>query len=82
MDSMIRRLYSDMFREEGNKDKISLGTMEEIKDLLGELEQLMGDQEYKRCSDMVFLLASAAEENGFVRGFNYAFRLFTECMHQ
>lgn len=52
---------------------------EEILILLKEEEASLGRQEYERYRDKAFLVASAAEENGFERGFKYAFRLFVEC---
>lgn len=78
---MIRRLYCDMMQEEGNKDRMSQGTLDEIKSLLENLKKSVEDQEYIEYRDLIFMTASAAEENGFVEGFKYAFRLFSECIH-
>lgn len=82
MHSMIRRLYCDMMQEEGNKDRMSQGTIDEIKGLLENLKKSVENQEYMECRDTVFLAASAAEENGFVQGFKYAFQLFAECIYK
>lgn len=82
MDKMIRKLYNDMLREQEGADKISRGTEEEIRNLLRGEEKEMGKEEYDKCRDFACYIASAAEENGFVMGFKYAFRLFAECMQE
>lgn len=81
-DEIIRRLYRDSFSEKGCKDKISWKTQEEIELILEDKQRQMGEEEYACYRDDIFLAASAAEENGFVDGFKYAFRLFSECIHK
>lgn len=61
-----------MLKEKGCGDKISRKTLDEA----AELGEHMEDR------DMILLAASAAEENGFVEGFKYAFHLFAECMRE
>lgn len=80
MDKIISKLYRNSLLEEGYTDKISKKTQEEIRALLADKEGTMEEQEYERYKDEIFLAASAAEENGFVNGFKYAFRLFSECV--
>lgn len=78
-NQMLRKLYRDMLKEENNADKISRETKQAVEALLldtGGGEERQGHEEYR---DGFFLAASAAEENGFVKGFKYAFRLFSEC---
>lgn len=82
MDKMIREMYRNMLREQEGTDKISKGTEEEIRNLLSSEGEGRGQEEYARCRDFAFYIASAAEENGFVQGFRYAFRLFAECMQE
>ena len=82
MDKIIRELYSNMLRETGSKDKISRKTKEEIKNLLSTEEKEMVQEEYEKYKDFAFYIACAAEENGFVSGFKYAFQLFAECMQE
>ena len=79
-DKMIREMYRNMLREQEGTDKISKGTEQEIKNLLSSEGESGGQEGYARCRDCAFYIASAAEENGFVQGFRYAFRLFAECM--
>lgn len=81
-DEIIRRLYRDSLSEKGCKDKISWKTQEEIESILEDKQGQMGEEEYACYRDDIFLAASAAEENGFVDGFKYAFRLFSECIHR
>lgn len=80
-DEIIRRSYRDSLSEKGCKDRISWKTQEEIGLMLKDKEGQMGENEYACYRDDVFLAASAAEENGFVDGFKYAFFLFSECIH-
>lgn len=77
-NKIIRKLYHDMLKEESN-NKISGETKKEIEALLLDITDGRESQEYEKYRDEFLLAASAAEENGFVRGFKYAFRLFTEC---
>ena len=81
-DKMIREMYRNMLREQEGTDKISKGTEQEIKNLLSSGGESGGQEGYARCRDCAFYIASAAEENGFVQGFRYAFRLFAECMQE
>ena len=82
MDKIIRELYRNMLREQEGADKITRGTEEEIRNLLSGEEKGVGQEEYDKCRDFAFYIASAAEENGFIQGFRYAFRLFAECMQE
>lgn len=82
MDKMIRELYGSMLQENGDKERISRETKEEVVNLLSGEEKEMGKEEYAKYKDFAFYIACAAEENGFVKGFKYAFRLFAECMRE
>lgn len=81
MDEMIRRLHKELLLESGCADKMSKKTREDVCALLEDSTGQAGGQDYGYHQDDVFLVASAAEENGFVDGFRYAFRLFSECIH-
>lgn len=81
MDEMIRRLHRDMLSERGCAHRMSRKTREEVCALLKDSKAQMDGQDHGYHPEEVFLVASAAEENGFVDGFKYAFRLFSECMH-
>lgn len=78
-NNIIRKLYHDMLKEGTDTDKISGETKKEIEALLLDITDGKESQEYEKYRDEFLLAASAAEENGFVKGFKYAFRLFTEC---
>lgn len=79
MDERIRSLYIKMIQEKRGTGKISRKTQEEINGLLEQWEQ-EDSQRKEEFPDIVFLAACAAEENGFVMGVKYAFRLFVECI--
>ena len=46
-----------------------------LKDEIGEIEE----GEFKKIRDIAFMIGGAGEENGFVKGFKYAYQLFSEC---
>lgn len=77
--NIIRQLYQNVLKEESNKDKISEETKTEVEVLLKETGSTENDLDYEKRRDDLLLLAAAAEENGFVKGFSYAFHLFAEC---
>ena len=79
MEQMIRKLYLSMRREENQKDVISKDFQEEIVAMLRtEIEQ-KNESEFERVRDIAFMIGAAGEENGFIKGFKYAYRLFMEC---
>lgn len=68
-----------MRREENQEDTISKEFQEEIIEMLkAEIEQ-KNESETERIRDVAFMIGAAGEENGFVKGFKYAYRLFLEC---
>lgn len=81
MNDRIRSLYVRTVQEENQGEKISKKTMEEVNELLKERER-EGNRNEEELADKVLLAACAAEENGFVMGIRYAFRLFAECMQE
>lgn len=76
--NIIRQLCQNA-RKEAGEDKISKETKTEVEALLKETGNTENGQDYEKRRDELCLLAAAAEENGFVKGFSYAFRLFAEC---
>ena len=74
-DQIIRQLYHCMLLEEGETDKICSGTREAVGQILKDLDC----RDNEKIRDGLFMAASAAEENGFVKGFISAFQLFAEC---
>lgn len=74
-DKTIRQLYHCILHDDGKTEKISSGTKEAVDQILKELDC----QDNEKLHDAFFLAASAAEENGFVKGFKMAFQLFAEC---
>lgn len=82
MDEIIRKLHRDLLLEKGCKERMSKKTQEEVCSLLREKEGQMKEQDYRYYQEEVFLAVSVSEENGFVDGFRYAFRLFSECIRE
>lgn len=80
MEEKIRSLYTKMIREENTTEKIDKDMQEEIIGLLQDEVLQMNGESYSKLRDNAFLIASLAEENGFVKGFKYAFWLFVECI--
>ena len=76
---IIRQLYHAALKQDADTGKVTQKTKADIEELLAELKTEAGSQEPVIHTDEVFLAAAAAEENGFVKGFLYAFQLFTEC---
>lgn len=74
-DQTIRQLYHCILHDDGETDKISSGTKEAVEQILKELDC----QDNEKFRDNFYLAASAAEENGFVKGFKIAFQFFAEC---
>lgn len=75
---MIRELYSKIACGNYGKDRISREIKEEIANLLKEREEKTDSCTYDKCQEDLYLIAAAAEESGFVKGFQFAFRLFAE----
>lgn len=74
-DQTIRQLYHCILHDDGEIDKISRETREAVNQILKDNECV----DNEKIHDAFYLAASAAEENGFVKGFISAFRLFSEC---
>ena len=80
---MIRELYQRMIVcKEYNGDKISREIKDEVEVLLKSREGEMDSQEYRNYQDELYMIACAAEESGFVKGFQFAFRLFAEIIRE
>lgn len=82
MDKMIRELYNNMLWKTEREGRIGKELEEEIEGLLEDVEKKLGQKEYWEYKDNALYIACAAEEEGFVKGFKYAFRLFAECMRE
>ena len=82
MDKMIRELYNEMLRKTERKGRLGRELEEEAAGLLEDVEKRLGRQEYEEYKDNPLYIACAAEEEGFVKGFKYAFRLFAECVRE
>lgn len=82
MDKMIRELYNDMLRKTDREGRLGKELEEEIEGLLEGVEKKLGQKEYWEYKDNALYIACAAEEEGFVKGFKYASRLFAECLQE
>ena len=79
---MIRELYYRMACGENGEGRISRETEEAAERLLEFLEKKTDSRDHGRYRDEIYLAVSAAEENGFVRGFRSAFRLFADIIRE
>ena len=79
MEQMIRKLYLSMRREEKKKDVISKDFQEEIVAMLRTEIGQKNETEFEKIRDIAFMIGAAGEENGFIKGFKYAYHLFMEC---
>lgn len=79
MEQMIRKLYLSMRREENQKDVISKDFQEEIVAMLRTEIGKKNETEFEKIRDIAFMIGAAGEENGFIKGFKYAYHLFIEC---
>lgn len=71
-----------MVHERNASEKIDKNIQEEILNLFKDEEKQMDEPDYEKFCDNVFMAASIAEENGFVKGFQYAFWLCSECIRE
>lgn len=79
MEELIRKIYAQELRERKPEDKVDIVIREEIKKILKKQDDITPEQ-YERYMDKAFSFAEIGEEEGFIRGFQYAFKLFVECM--
>lgn len=77
---LIRNLYMNIIEQTDGMDEIQLEMKEELLELIEEDQKQMDDEEFRKYRDKVFRIAALGEEQGFVRGFRFAFQLFIECM--
>ncbi len=78
MDKRIRELYNAMAQTKNGMDEVSKEIYEKIMELTRSEKKAMDWKEYEQYRDKLFLIASIAEEGGFVRGFRYASELMAE----
>lgn len=82
MEQMIRKLYLYMRKEENHETVISREFQEEIVGMLKSEIEEETEMEFEKIRDLAFMIGVAGEENGFVKGFKYAYHLFTECVQK
>lgn len=82
---MIKKIYANLLKEKVERHWDSRDDLELQKNILKVLENVgknekgLNDEEIQ---DIAFLVAEMAEENGFVKGFKFAFYLFAECIKE
>ncbi|HIZ80905.1 MAG TPA: hypothetical protein H9722_02270 [Candidatus Mediterraneibacter pullistercoris] len=81
MDRRIRELYNCMEQKIHGTDIISKEIYEKIMELTQEEKNTMDWRTYEKYRDKLFLVASIAEEGGFVKGFRCASALMAEALH-
>lgn len=79
---MIRELYKNTAKDISRTKEISPEIKAELEETLDKMKKQLDEASYAQCQDGIFLAVLAAEEDGFVEGFRYAFRLFSECVRE
>ena len=79
---MIRELYQNIAKESIKAEKISPEIKAELEEPLDKMKKQLDEESYQQCKDGILLSVLAAKEDGFVEGFQYAFRLFSECVRE
>ena len=79
---MIRELYKNLGKETSEKEKLNPEIKAELEETLDKMKKHLDEESYEQCRDGIYLSVLAAEEDGFVEGFKYAFRLFSECVRE
>ena len=79
---MIRELCRNMAKESIHAEKISPEIKAELEEPLDNMKKQLDKESYEQSKDGIFLAILAAKEDGFVEGFQYAFRLFSECIRE
>lgn len=82
MDSMIKKLYENLWKERKWDSGEELELRKEILKILENEGWNEKGLNYEEIQDIVFLVAEMAKEDGFVQGFKYAFCLFAECIRE
>lgn len=82
MESMIKKLYVNLVKERPQDCTDDLELKKEILKVLENEGKNERGLNYDEIRDIAFLVAEMAEENGFVKGFKYAFYLFAECINE
>ncbi len=80
-NEIIRDLYENVVKKEDRNRKVSRETEKIVLDFLEERRRTGSeDWEYAEFRSDLFMIASGAEENGFVEGFHLAVRLLMGCI--
>ena len=79
---MIRKLYQNIANESIRAEKISPEIKAELEEPLDNMKKQIDKESYEQSKDGILLAVLASKENGFVEGFQYAFRLFSECIRE
>lgn len=79
---MIKKLYVNLVKERPQDRTDDLELKKEILKVLENEGKNERGLNYDEIRDIAFLVAEMAEENGFVKGFKYAFYLFAECINE
>ena len=63
-------------------EKISPEIKAELEEILDKMKKHLDEEAFEQCKDGIYLAVLASKEDGFVEGFKYAFRLFSECVRE
>ncbi|MCF0133871.1 MAG: hypothetical protein HUJ72_08400 [Blautia sp.] len=75
-ESIMQNMETDELYEEMKQDLCNLAEAKICKEILSGDLCLVEDQ----LRDVLFMAASIGQEDGFIRGFQYAFQLCMECI--
>lgn len=82
MNEMIKHLYIDSKRNIQSGVRESEGLHKKIKEVVKDNLQILEGEEFEKICDTALLACDIGEENGFVKGFKYAYFLFIECIQE
>lgn len=79
MKTKIKELYL-LYIEQCGKDDLNKEMKQDILNYIEPESPNLSKEQYEKLKDIIFKAASVGEEYGFIRGFQYAVQLMSECM--
>lgn len=79
MDKKIKEIYQFLLSETEYLKEVGKDIEKATEDFLKKGTVSLGENDYEKVRDELFALTSFSEETGFIKGFQYAVMLMTEC---
>lgn len=79
MNGRIKEIYQFLSSETNYLKEVEKDIEEEVENLLEKNILDLNGKEYEEMRDKLFSITSFAEETGFIKGFQYAVELMSEC---